>query len=138
MGALDAGTGSPGDGASDATAETCVDLGDSAATTIASAGEAAEYVLAFTGHSAAATSWGEAGNEAGILEGTGAHGLIGHVTLHQGATPFGYAMHLGALAAGEPITVRVSTLSAAAAPRAATLCSAMLTPPTSEGVANAP
>ena len=137
-GALDAGTGSPGDGASDATAETCVDLGDSAATTIASAGDAAEYVLAFTGHSASATSWGEAGNEAVILEVTGAHGLIGHVILHQGATPFGYAMHLGALAAGEPITVRVSTLSAAAATRAATICSAMLTPTTNEGVANAP
>src|SRR3569833_2095667 len=110
----------------------------SAAAPSASAAESAEFVLAFTGHTASATSWGEAGNDAVVLEVAGAHGLIGHVILHQGPTPYGYAMHLGALAAGEPITVRVSTLSAAAATRAATICSAMLTPTTNEGVANAP
>ena len=37
-----------------------------------------------------------------MLEVAGAQrGFIGHLVLHQGATAFGYAMHLGALAAGE-------------------------------------
>src|SRR6185312_8645453 len=94
----DGGMGSAAsDGGSDGGAASCIDLDDGSATQIATATDAADYVLAFTGHSASPTSWGEAGNEAVILEVAGAHGLIGHVILHQGATPFGYAMHLGAL-----------------------------------------
>ena len=129
----------PGDADGDAaTAATCVDLDDSAATLVATADGAADYVLTFAGRSASATNWGEAGNEALVLEVAGARGLIGHVILHQGAESFMYAMHLGALAAGEPISLRVSTLSAQAATRKATACNATIAATTSEGVVNAP
>lgn len=134
----DAGTGASDAGSDGGPPVTCVDLDDGSATTIATASDAADYVLAFTGHSASSTSWGEAGNEAVVLEVAGGHGLIGHVILHQGATPFGYTMHLGALAAGEAITLRVSTLSAKTATRAASACGATIAATTNEGVLNAP
>ena len=134
-----ADAGPSGDAAGDGgVAATCVDLDDASATQIAIASDAADYVLTFAGRSTSPTNWGEAGNEALVLEVAGAHGLIGHAILHQGAESFPYAMHLGALAAGEPITLRVSTLSAATATKKATACNATITPTTSEGVLNAP
>jgi hypothetical protein len=130
------------DGAGDApAAATCVDIDDGAVVTIGTATTAGEYVLAFDGHSASATSWGEAGNEALVLEVSGAHGLIGHVLVHQGKAVFAYATHVGALAAGEPIGIVVSTLSAPNAVRGATICNATLTPAAgamADGITHAP
>ncbi len=105
----------------------CSDVADTAATVIATAPAAAEYALTITANSRSATSWGEAGNEAVVLEVAGAQrGFIGHVVLHQGTTKFDYAMHVGALAAGEAVTVKVSPLTAANAQHAATVCGAAL------------
>ena len=103
----------------------CVEIDDAAPTIVTTAGAADDYVLAFNGQSASATSWGEAGNEALVLEVRGAQrGVIGHVIVHQGHTAFDYAMHLGTLAANEAISIAVSTLSADRATRHATICAA--------------
>ena len=130
---------------SDAPAVTseCTDLTTTAAT-IATADHAAEYTLAITAHSASATSWGTAGNEAVVLEVSGAQrGFIGHLVLHQGTTDFAYAMHVGTLAQGEAVTVKVSPLTAASATKAATACMPTLTDvatlgAAAAGVTNAP
>ena len=122
----------------------CVTVDDRAPVTIATASSADEYALAVEVASASATSWGEAGNEALVLEVTGARrGLIGHLILHQGRTRFTYTMHLGALAAGEALRLEVSRLSAPRAKREATACTARLTAVSTlgaaaEGVLNAP
>jgi len=133
-------TTAPDAGAADAEAAApCVDVDDSAAVTVASATAAGEYVLTFTGASASATSWGQAGNEALVLEVDGAErGFIGHVILHQGAAMFGYGVHLGALAANEAVTLRVSTLSAPMAVRKAQICAAAAAVTTDPGVIHAP
>jgi hypothetical protein len=116
----------------------CSDATDAAPVAIATADAAGEYALTVTAHSASATSWGEAGNEAVVLEVSGAQrGFIGHLVLHQGQTSFAYGMHVGALAAGEAISVKVSALTAANAQRAATACDAKLAL-ADEGAVNAP
>jgi hypothetical protein len=128
----------------DATPLACSDVTDAAAVVFATATVADDYALTVTAHSASATSWGEAGNEAVVLEVAGAQrGFIGHLVLHQGTTPFAYTMHTGALAAGEQLTVRVSGLTAPNATHAASVCSAQLVPVSTlgaagAGVANAP
>jgi hypothetical protein len=134
----DAGT--TADAAGDAAGD-CAAITDQTSTTV-SAGAADDYVLALTGSASSPTSWGEAGNEAVVLEVAGSRGLIGHVILHQGKTAFPYAMHVGALVAGELLTIKVSALSAPNAVRGASVCGAHLTPvtgdPLAEGIANAP
>ena len=128
----------PGDASSDAPAAACQTVDDATAVTIGQAAGADDYALAVTASSASATDWGVAGNEALVLEVDGAQrGLIGHLILHQGQTPFAYTMHLGALAAGEAVTVKVSTLSAANAVRQASVCGATLTPSSALGAAAA-
>ncbi len=118
-------------------ASDCTAITDQQPATV-TAGDAGEYVLAMTASAASPTSWGEEGNEAVVLEVRGAHGLIGHLILHEGMSPFPYAMHVGKLAAGDALTIQVSTLTAPNAVRGATVCAAALSPATSEGIANAP
>jgi hypothetical protein len=124
-------------------AAACVTVDDSAPVVVGTAQTAEEHGLVVTAQSASATTWSAAGNEAVILEVTGSAGrLIGHLVLHQGAVTFDYGMQVGALAAGEPVAVKVSTLSAATAVRRACV-SALLTPASAmgsagEGLANAP
>jgi hypothetical protein len=132
--APDAATGEVAPGpASGATSCTAVD--DAGPVVVAMAAGADEYGLVLTAQSQSATSWSTAGNEAVVLEVSGAGGrLIGHVVLHQGAAAFDYGMQLGALAAGEPVAVKVSSLSAASAVRRACVVAA-LTPAAAMGAA---
>jgi hypothetical protein len=107
--------------------------------TVGSATTAGEYTLAIEVESASATSWGEAGNEALVLDVAGAkRGFIGHLIVHQGKTRFEYEIHVGALAADEAVTVAVSKLSAAKATPKATVCTPKLAITTDEAVLNAP
>ncbi len=121
----------------------CQTVDDSAPVVVGSAPSAEEYGLVLTAQSQSATTWSTTGNEALVLEVSGSSGrLIGHLVLHQGAAAFDYGMHLGALAAGEPVSVKVSTLSAASAVRKACV-SAVLTAASAmgaaaEGLTNAP
>jgi hypothetical protein len=123
-------------GEMDGSATRCAEVTDQVTASITAPG-AGEYVLQVTASSSSPTSWGEAGNEAVVLEIDGAHGLIGHLILHQGKTPFAYDMHVGALEAAEPLTIKVSELSAPHAIRGATVCDASLLP-ADEGAVNAP
>jgi len=124
-------------------ATACQTVDDSAPVIVGNAPAADEYGLVLTAQAASATTWATSGNEALVLEVSGSGGrLIGHVVLHQGATLFDYGMHAGALAAGEPVSVKVSTMSAASAVRKACV-SAQLTPASAmgaagEGLTNAP
>src|SRR5262249_22518865 len=94
--------------------------------------------LTVPAHSASPTSWGEAGNEAVVLEVASAQrGFIGHLVLHQGTNAFAYGMHVGALAAGDSLSLRVSSLTAPDAQHAATACGAQLAA-ADEGATNAP
>ncbi len=114
----------------------CVDVDDAGPVVIGTADAADDYALALPATSASATSWGETGNEALVLEVSGAaRGFIGHLVMHQGQTRFTYAMHLGALAAGEAISVKVSTLSAQSAVRKACVGPGVLTSATAMGAA---
>ncbi len=114
----------------------CVDVDDSGTVAIGSAGTADDFALVLPAASASATSWATASNEALVLEVSGAQrGLIGHLVMHQGQTTFPYAMHLGALAAGEAIRVKVSNLSAPNAVRKACVGPATLTSATALGAA---
>jgi len=111
----------------------CFTVTDVAPVTIATASATGEHVLQFDATSASATSWATAGNEALILDIAKNGTFLTHVILHQGATSFGYGTHTGALAQGDVITARVSTLSAQNAARSATVCSATLTPSSKMG-----
>jgi hypothetical protein len=93
----------------------CVEIGDRPVV-VAHAGASDEHALEVTAATGSATRWSEAGNEAVVLEIHGDRGLIGHLVLHQGQRAFAYTMHVGSLAAGEPVRARVSPLTA---PRAA-------------------
>jgi hypothetical protein len=135
------GDGAVSDGVGDGPTG-CLEVGEDPVPLV-TAGAADEYALAFVAHSASATTWGTAGNEAVILEIAGAQGLIGHVILHQGARMFDYAMHTGALAANEALMVSVSKLSAAGADHHATVCSpalvgASMLGPEAAGLVHAP
>lgn len=121
----------------------CKSITDAAATVIGRATDADEYAVTINAAAASKTSWGTAGNEALVLELTGAGDrLIAHVVMHQGDAAFAYAIHAGALAAGEPIAARVSALSATSAMHGACV-TAVLTPAATlgdaaEGLRNAP
>jgi len=86
-------------------------------------------------------AWAENGNEAVVLEVEHAGARVGHLVLHQGQQRFSYAMHVGALAKGDTLTVRVSPLTAPKAQKNACLVKVTLDAPSAamaEGVANAP
>jgi hypothetical protein len=123
---------------------TCSDVTDATATAIGTATGADDYALSINAHAASSTSWGTVGNEGLILEVNGAsRGLIGHLILHQGHAAFEYTMHLGALAAGEAVSIKVSTLSAPSATRSATVCAPQLVAVSAmgamaDGIVNAP
>ena len=149
---LDAGTVGPGepgpgtidagvvdaavdDDAGSAAVAPCAAVDDRAPVVVGNATGADDYALVVTANSESATSWGTAGNEALVLEVSGSGGrLIGHLVLHQGAAKFDYGMHAGALAAGEPVAVKVSSMSAASAVKKACV-SATLTPASALGAA---
>jgi hypothetical protein len=121
----------------------CTAVDDSAPVAVASAAGADEYGLVLTAQSQSATSWSTAGNEAVVVEVAGSGGrLIGHLVLHQGTAGLDYGMQVGALGAGEAITVKVSTLSAQSAVRKACvvgkLVAASAMGPAAEGLINAP
>jgi len=145
-GATDAATGAAIDAATDAAGATepCVLVDDTAAVYVATAATADDFALTLTAKSTSATSWGTSGNEALVLEVAGAHhGFIGHLVMHQGHATFAYGMAIGALDAGEPVSVKVSTLSAPNAVRQAcvgpaTLMSAADLGAAGEGLVHAP
>jgi hypothetical protein len=129
--------------ATPAVADPCKQVGD-APVTVATAGSADDYALTINIESASPTSWGTAGNEAVVLEVSGQkRGLIGHLIVHQGNTKFDYTMHVGALAAGEAVQVKVSPLTAPKAKHDAIACATRLAAISTlgaigEGIANAP
>ncbi len=136
----------PGDANADvdAPASDCSDVTDSAPVAIGTAGDADDYAITITASSASQTSWGTVGNEALVLEVSSAsRGLIGHLILHQGHAAFDYSMHLGALPAGDAVSVKVSSLSAANATRSASVCAPKLVAVSTlgaaaEGIVHAP
>ena len=113
--------GEPADAPADA-APVCVPITDVADTALLTAGAAGEYVLTLPARSTSKTSWGAAQNEALILEVRKNGALLAHVVIHQGQAQFAYSMHTGALAKGDVLTARVSTLSAVNAARSAAVC----------------
>ena len=126
----------------DATAATDASLPDAGpacftltakATVVGSAAAAGEFALFFDAQSASATSWGQTGNEALVLEVLKGASLLGHVVLHQGAASFEYALHTGALAPGDAIALRVSPHSASAATPRALVCDVRLVPSSALG-----
>lgn len=122
---------------------TCAITASTTATPLATATVDGEQILTIDAHSMSKTSWAESGNEAVVLEvlrGAGAE-RVGHLVLHQGQDPFTYAMHVGALAKGDALSVRVSPLTAAKAQKSACLVKVSLAAPPAamaEAVANAP
>lgn len=107
-------------------------------TPLAEAAEAGEHVLVIEASSASATSWATKDREAVVLEVSRAGARVGHLVLHQGKDRFAYAMHVGSLAKGDTLTVRVSPLTAKNAEPRACLASVKLSRDPSEGVAHAP
>jgi hypothetical protein len=91
--------------------------------TVAATGE---YALKLRARASVDTRWGVKGSEAVVLEVLADGRLVGHLVLHQGASPFDYSMHLGSLAAGTRVEARVSTLSAPATTAEACVESALL------------
>ena len=141
---LAADGGAPDDGgdADLANPDACIDVATTPVV-IATAPTSDEYALTLDAQSASATSWAQAGNEALVLDVLRGDAFIGHLVLHQGHTRFVYGMHVGALAAGDAIAVRVSSRSAksatpAACVRAPTLRSATELGAAGEGLKNAP
>jgi len=110
------------------------------ATTLATATDTGEHTLVIEGASTSATSWAEKGNEALVLEITKKSDgkRIAHVVMHQGKDKFSYGMHVGALAAGDVLEVKVSPLSAPMADKKACLSTVTLKTDTSEAVQHAP
>lgn len=115
---------------------------DTAGASLGMATAAGEYTLGLEASSTSRTSWAEKDNEAVVLEVTRANGKrVSHIVLHQGQTTFSYGIHVGALAAGEELTVKVSPLTAPNAMKSACLSKITLAPvtgPDAEGIVNAP
>jgi hypothetical protein len=132
--------GSPsGDGGSPVTC--LVTTTDTGATPLAKATAGGEYTLTLEAASASKTSWAEKGNEAVVLEVLRGGKRVSHVVLHQGQDRFTYGIHVGALAAGEELSVRVSPLTAAKATKSACVSKIALTPVAgadAEGTLHAP
>jgi hypothetical protein len=119
-GATGSGTASAGGDAAgaDGTSANPASCAITASETVAPLATAAidgEQILTIDAHAMSKTSWAESGNEAVVLEVLHAGQRVGHLVLHQGQDPFTYAMHVGALAKGDALTVRVSPLTAAKA-----------------------
>jgi hypothetical protein len=98
-------------------------------------------ILTLEAQAMSKTSWAQKGNEAVVLEILLRGKRLGHVVLHQGQERFTYAMHAGALAAGDALTVRVSDITPAKPAKSACIAKATLAPPPAEiaeGVAHAP
>jgi hypothetical protein len=108
---------------------------DGALLPLATAGAADEYALTIEAASASATSWSDSGNEALVLDVMEDSTLIGNLVLHQGQDRFSYSMHVGALPAGEVLSVRVSALSAARATKSACISKVTLTAASTMGAA---
>ena len=158
----DAGTGDPGSsdvrtsptGTSDAGTETtdgatsdgaapgaCAIDVTTAAVSLGKATVAGEYALTITASSKSKTSWAQTGNEGVVLEVLHAGARVGHIVLHQGQDSFAYGMHVGALAAGDELTVRVSPLTAPNATKGACISKVTLTSDlgaAAEGIVHAP
>ena len=136
--------GDQGDDGSATPPGECVPVDDAAPVVIGRAGGADEYALALPARSESPTRWSEPDNEALVLDVSGSErGVIGQLVLHQGQTDFEYGMALGQLAAGEEVSVQVSTLSAMNAVRGACVGPAELTAAAelgdaAEGLVNAP
>lgn len=111
---------------------------DGAAVPIGAATEAGEHALVIEASSVSDTSWAEKDNEAVVLEVLRGTERIGHLVLHQGSERFAYGMHVGTLATGDALSVRVSPLTAKKAERRACLAKVTLAKSDSEGVAHAP
>jgi hypothetical protein len=102
---------------------------------------AGEHALTIQASSTSKTSWAETGNEALVLEVQKGGARVGHIVLHQGQDAFAYGMHVGALAAGDELTVRVSPLSAKSATKSACITNVTLTADLgvmAEGITHAP
>jgi len=120
---------------------TCAITATETALPLATAAIDGEQILTVDAHAMSKTSWAESGNEAVVLEVLRAGQRVGHLVLHQGQDRFTYAMHVGALAKGDALTVRVSPLTAAKATKSACLVKVSLDAPSAamaEAVANAP
>ena len=127
----------------DATQPACVTVGQKQTVAVATAPTADEYALTLPARSSSSTLWSQVGNEAVVLDVSTVHGLVGHLVLHQGHDTFSYGMHVGALQAGDAVSVKVSTLSAASPVREACVGPATLTASADlgaagEGLVNAP
>jgi hypothetical protein len=132
------GAGDPGGAAPPADCAIDVTAAETALATVTTGGE---QVLTIDARSTSKTSWAEEGNEAVVLEVLHAGQRVGHLVLHQGQDAFTYAMHAGALEAGDALTVRVSPLTAPRAQKSACITKVTLAPPPpelAEGVAHAP
>ncbi|HEX4457339.1 MAG TPA: hypothetical protein VIA18_05185, partial [Polyangia bacterium] len=113
----------------------CFDVTAAAPTVVATAASSDEFAFTVAAQAMSATSWAQVGNEALVLDVLRGSTFVGNLVLHQGATSFTYGMNLGALAAGDTVALRVSTLSAAAATKAAHVCAPTLTSATALGAA---
>jgi hypothetical protein len=120
----------------------CADVDDATAIVVGTAAVADEHALVLPAIAASATRWGTVGNEALVLDVSTAQRFIGHLILHQGNVRHDYGMHVGALAAGEQVRVKISTLSASGAIRKACVGPGTLSPAAAlavgEGLVNAP
>lgn len=108
---------------------------------LATASADGEMILTVDAQALNETSWGAAGNEAVVLEVLKNAKRLGHLVLHQGKDAFAYTMHTGNLAKGDRLTVKVSSLTAKNAQKAACVNSVKLDAPAAnmaEGLANAP
>lgn len=118
----------------------CTPLGTTDAE-LATATEDGEAILSVEAQALNKTSWADSGNEAVVLEVRKDDKRVGHLVLHQGADPFTYTMHAGALKKGDRLTVRVSELTAKNAQKSACITSPKLAAAPAEmaeGLANAP
>lgn len=119
----------------------CTEIGTGIAD-LATAPADGEGILTVHAQALNQTSWGESGNEAVVLEVLKDGGKrLAHLVLHQGADAFAYTMHTGALKKGEKLSVRVSSLTAKNARKAACINTAGIAAAPAnmaEGVANAP
>ena len=130
------------DAGGDAAAPPPTCISDTAPASLGKATAAGEYTLVVEAASTSHTSWAQKGNEAVVLEVLRAgNKRVSHIVLHQGATKFSYGIHVGALAAGEELTVKVSPLTAANATKGACFSKIALAPvggADAEGILNAP
>jgi hypothetical protein len=122
----------------------CTEVDDATALVIGSAASDDDYALVLPAQALSESVWDQVDNEAVVLDVSSAErGVLGQLVLHQGQAEFPYGMALGRLAAGDEVSVVVSTLSAMNATRAACVGPATLTPAAelgddADGLVNAP